>query len=86
MLLYTTVRWLSGLDPNKISEDRAYLLKANIEMKDEDFVRYDRIRFSEVGDRFDPFSIADNNHVKNSYIGSHSDVIMSSYGRRNTGW
>lgn len=40
-------------------------------MREEDFTRYDRIRFSEVGDRFDPFSIASHN-PKNSYIGGES--------------
>jgi hypothetical protein len=37
-------------------------------MKDESCVRYDRIRFSEHGDRFDPFNLHGNMHVKNSYI------------------
>lgn len=37
-------------------------------MKEESYVRYDRIRFSEMGDRFDPFNVHGNMGVKNSYI------------------
>ena len=37
-------------------------------MKEESYVRYDRIRFSEQGDRFDPFNMHGPMHVKNSYI------------------
>ena len=37
-------------------------------MKEESYARYDRIRFSEYGDRFDPFNIHGPMHVKNSYI------------------
>jgi len=38
---------------------------------EQDFTRYDRIRFSEAGDRFDPFTVATIN-PKNSYIGDGS--------------
>lgn len=37
-------------------------------MKADNYVRYDRIRLSEKGDRFDPFSMASVMPVKNSYI------------------
>ena len=40
-------------------------------MREDGFTRYDCIRFSEAGDRFDPFSNATNNHVKNSYLGDN---------------
>jgi hypothetical protein len=51
-------------------------------MKDESYVRYDRIRFSEYGDRFDPFNIHGPMHVKNSYIsvGAASSFLMESEG------
>ena len=52
-------------------------------MRDEDFTRYDRIRFSEVGDRFDPFSIESKNHVKNSYIvGDNINFLNTSFSDR----
>ena len=38
---------------------------------EQDFTRYDRIRFSEAGDRFDPFTVATIN-PKNCYIGDGS--------------
>lgn len=41
-------------------------------MRDDGFTRYDRIRFSEVGDRFDPFQVTAQHHAKNSYIGDNS--------------
>ena len=68
MLLTTTVQWISGIMQERISEDRKYLLNAQIEMKEESYARYDRIRFSEYGDRFDPFIMHGNMGVKNSYI------------------
>lgn len=78
MLLYTTVHWISSLDPQKISEDKTYLLRAQVEMREEDFTRYDRIRFSEVGgDRFDPFSVDRGNNVKNSYIVGDRDIFLN---------
>jgi hypothetical protein len=41
-------------------------------MRDEEFfTRYDRIRFSEAGDRFDPFNMAATNQAKNSYLGEN---------------
>ena len=61
MLMYTSVQWMSSLDTEKVQADRSYLLNAKVEMREDDYVRYDRIRFSEVGDRFDPFSIASYN-------------------------
>lgn len=68
MLIYTTVHWLVSIDQQRTKDSRAYLMQAQIEIRDENYTRLDRIRFSEVGDRFDPFSLATNNPVKNSYI------------------
>jgi hypothetical protein len=48
------------------------LLNAKIETREDGFTRYDAIRFSEVGDRFDPFQITSTNPAKNSYIGEPS--------------
>lgn len=72
MLIQTTVQWLSSVDIQKLQADRSYLLNAKIEMRDDGFTRYDRIRFSEVGDRFDPFQVTVQHHAKNSYIGDNS--------------
>ncbi len=50
-------------------------------MKDESYARYDRIRFSEYGDRFDPFNIHGPMHVKNSYISvGAASFLMESEG------
>ncbi len=51
-------------------------------MKEESYVRYDRIRFSEHGDRFDPFNMHGNMGVKNSYIsyGGASSFLIESEG------
>ena len=48
-------------------------------MNEESYARYDRIRFSEYGDRFDPFNINGNMGVKNSYIsvGGGSFIVDS---------
>ena len=56
-------------------------------MKEESYARYDRIRSSECGDRFDPFNMHENMGVKNSYIsmGGGSSFIIDykrSYLRR----
>lgn len=79
MLLTTTVQWISGIEKDRISEDKKYLLNAQIEMKEESYARYDRIRFSEIGDRFDPFNMHGNMGVRNSYIsvGARSFAIDS---------
>jgi hypothetical protein len=47
----------------------AYLLNANEEIKDNMQTRYDKIRLSDQNDKFDPFSIANNFSVRNSYLG-----------------
>lgn len=80
MLMYTSVCWMSSLDTEKVQADRSYLLNAKVEMKEDDYVRYDRIRFSEVGDRFDPFSIASYN-PKNSYLIPSEIATTKGYGK-----
>ena len=45
-------------------------------MKEDQFVRYDKIRFSENGDRFDPFAMATQQKVKNSYISDGASFII----------
>jgi hypothetical protein len=77
MLITTTIQWISSLDPEKISEDRSYLINAQVQMKGDQFVRYDKIRFSEVGDRFDPFAMA-TQKVKNSYISDGASFLIPS--------
>jgi hypothetical protein len=73
MLFLTCVSWISSLEQSKIQEEgKTYLLRAQVQMReDQDFTRLDKIRFSEFGDRFDPFMDATVN-PKNSYIGDSS--------------
>jgi hypothetical protein len=78
--MYTSVHWMSSLETEKVQADRSYLLNAKVEMKENDYVRYDRIRFSEVGDRFDPFSIATYN-PKNSYLIPSEIGTTKDYGK-----
>lgn len=35
MLITTTIQWISSLDPEKISEDRSYLVNAQVQMKED---------------------------------------------------
>ena len=51
-------------------------------MKEDSYARYDRIRFSELGDRFDPFNVHGNMGVKNSYIsvGNATSFLVESEG------
>jgi Vacuolar sorting protein 9 (VPS9) domain len=82
MLLFTTVSWLSSLPIDTLqAQGMQYLQQAKVQMREEgeDFTRYDRIRFSEVGDRFDPFSMAHQN-PKNSYIGGESYLGFGQWG------
>ena len=84
MLVQTTVQWFSSLDVEKIKSDRTYLIKAQIDMREEDFTRYDRIRFSESGDRFDPFTMGSYN-PKNSYIGAGLSDYLGGGGHSSRG-
>ena len=72
LMIQTTVQWLSSVDIAKLQADRTYLLNAKIETREDGFTRYDCIRFSEVGDRFDPFQVTSQNQAKNSYLGDNS--------------
>ena len=51
-------------------------------MKEGSYARYDMIRFSELGDRFDPFNVHGNMGVKNSYIsvGNATSFLVESEG------
>lgn len=79
-LLFSTISWMSQLDPKKLSEDtRAYLLKANVEILHAEElmkrVRYDRIQVGRQGtgvDKwYDPFQLVPhraNRESINSYL------------------
>eukprot|EP00347_Sterkiella_histriomuscorum_P007333 403349353 len=75
MQVYSTVKWISSLDKSKLY-DKSYLLKANVLIKEEEeTVRYDKIKFQEENDRYDPFSVEGGSFLeKNSYIDNKTFV------------
>lgn len=66
MSFYTTVQWLSALEVSKL-KDPTYLLNANVDIREELDVRYDRIKLEE-SDMYDPFSLKSGSWIQNSYL------------------
>lgn len=76
MQLFSTIKWISSLEANQLY-DKSYLLKANVEIKEDEVVRYDRIKFQEGNDHYDPFSVDGGSFLEaNSYIDPKQSILL----------
>ncbi|CDW85155.1 UNKNOWN [Stylonychia lemnae] len=73
------INWICSLEASKL-QDKSYLLQANVQIKEEEAVRYDRIRFQDEGDKYDPFSVGGGSILEvNSYLDRKSIIGFTNF-------